>query len=295
MIKAKAPSPLPYLITAIVLLVGGYRWFHPPSPESTIVRPSQPKTSPAQAFAPPNTVPRGTVVNLDGSTSMVTLNQNLKRAFEQQFPGTQVLTQARGSTRGIQGLLAGQVDVAATSRPLTAAETQQGLRSVVVANDAIAIVIGNRNPFQGGLTPEQVRGIFQGTLVNWSQVGGPNTMIRVINRPAFSGTHQTFKEQVLQDSNFGTTTNITTLPQDATTPLLRALSEDGIGYATAAQVINQQTVRVVPVLDKLPDHPDYLYRRPLYYVYRNPPDTEAQAFLGFVLSPQGQQAIVQEP
>jgi phosphate transport system substrate-binding protein len=293
MLKAKAPSPLPYLITAIVLLVGGYRWFHPSKP--TIVRSIQTQSAPSPSFSPPSTVPTGTVVKVDGSTSMVTLNQNLKQAFERQFPGTQVLTQANGSSRGIQDLLAGQADIAATSRPLTATETQQGLQSITVANDAIAIVVGQQNPFRGSLTPAQVRGIFLGIVVNWSQVGGPNKMIRVINRPAFSGTHQTFKEQVLQDSDFGTTTNITTLPQDATTPLLRALGDDGIGYATAGQVINQQTVRVVPILDKLPDQSDYLYQRPLYYVYRHPPNPAAQAFLGFVLSPQGQHAMVQKP
>ncbi|MDX2244760.1 MAG: phosphate ABC transporter substrate-binding protein [Leptolyngbyaceae cyanobacterium bins.302] len=294
MLKAKAPSPLPYLVGAIVLLTIGYFGFRPHSPSvPDVVSTSSPATAPT--FPPPTSVPTGTVVDVDGSTSMVTINQNLKRAFEQRFPGTEVSTQANGSNQGIQTLLSGRIDVAAISRPLNEAETSKGLQAVEVANDAIAIVVSTNNPFNGSLTPQQVKGIFQGTIVNWSQVGGPNKMIRVINRPAVSGTHQSFRDLVLEGGNFGTTTNITTLAQDATTPMLRALSDDGIGYATAKQVVNQKTVRVVPVGDLRPNQPSYPYRRTLYYAYESPANDVVKAFLGFALSPQGQQAMEQEP
>lgn len=297
MLKAKAPSPIPYLLSAIALLAGGYWWFKQPSrltPEPVVI-PNRSPNAAVSAFPLPPTVPSGTVVDVDGSTSMVMINQNLKRAFEQQFPGTEVETQANGTNQGIQTLLTGMVDVAAISRPLSEAETSQGLQAVEVGNDAIAIVVGVNNPFKGNLTSQQVQGIFQGTIVNWSQVGGPNKMIRVINRPAVSGTHQTFKDLVLNGGNFGSTTNITTLTQDATTPLLRALGNDGIGYGTDQQVVNQKTVRVVPINNAQPGQPKYPYRRTLYYAYQNPATDVAKAFLGFVLSPQGQQAMVQEP
>lgn len=297
MLKAKAPSPLPYLVTAIALLAAGYWWFYGrsgPVSETTVVSP-QSSQSTAPLFPLPASVPAGTVVDIDGSTSMVTINQTLKRSFEQQFPGTEVLTQANGSNQGIQTLLTGLIDVAAISRPLNQAEASKGLQAVEVANDAIAIVVGLNNPFKGELTPQQVQGIFQGTIVNWSQVGGPNATIRVINRPPISGTHQAFQDLVLKGAPFGTTTNITTLPQDATTPLLRALGDDGIGYATERQVVNQQTVRVVPIAGIQPHQPNYPYRRTLYYAYQNPASEVAQAFLGFALSPQGQRAMRQEP
>lgn len=294
MLKAKAPSPIPYLLGAIALLVIGYGWFHGRTPTPDNADDVTPETVTA-LFPPPATVPATTIVDIDGSTSMVTINQNLRRAFERQFPGTQVNIQTNGSNQGVQSLLNGLTDLAAMSRPLTQAETARGLQTVEVAQDAIAIVVGRSNPFNGSLTSSQVRGIFQGTIVNWSQVGGPNQMIRVINRPPISGTHQAFKDLVLQGRNFGTTTNITTLAVDATTPLLRALGNDGIGYATDAQVINQQTVRVVPVDGLRPDQPNYPYQRTLSYAYQDPPNDVAKAFLGFALSPQGQQAMGKEP
>ncbi len=299
MIKHKAPSPIRYIIYTIALFAIGHWWFNLRRSDPSLAPLERPMASipasPADRFVLPQRVPRGTVVDIDGSTSMVTINQNLKRAFERRFPGTVVETQANGSNPGIQTLLTGMVDVAALSRPLSAAEQGQGLRSVQVAQDAIAIVVGRNNPFQRTLTPQQVQAIFQGRIVNWAQLGGLNRPIRVINRPATSGTHQAFKDLVLRGGNFGTTPNITTLAQDATTPLFRALGQDGIGYATDIQVQTQQTVRALAIAGLRPEQATYPYRRQLYYAYQTPVNDVASAFLGFALSPQGKQAIAQEP
>jgi len=181
--------------------------------------------------------------------------------------------------------------VAGVSRSLTPQESQAGLVTVAVARDAIALVIGKENPFTGSISPEQAAQIFQGQLTNWSQVGGPNQPIRVINRPPISGTHQAFKALVLQGQPFGTTSNITTLERDATTPMLRALGNDGIGYATSAQVANQQTVRMIPINGKNIYAADYPLQRALSYAYRQPANPAVQAFLGFALSPDGQKAV----
>lgn len=287
------------LITA-ALLAGGYWWFTRNSginlgnlnnPGNNTPNPTSPNP-PASTFPPPANIASGTTVKIAGSTSMVQINQAIKNSFEQQFPGTMVNTQAGGTDQGIQSVVAGTADISGVSRPLTSQETAQGLVAVPVAKDAIAIVIGDKNPLGSkGLTQAQVAGIFQGTITDWSQVGGKPGVIRVINRPAFSGTHQAFQEKVLKGGNFGTSGNIETMPQDVTTPILQKLQRDGISYATYAQVKNQQTVRTVAVDGLTAEAPSYPYQRELYYVYKQPPSPQVQAFLGYMSSPQGQQAI----
>ena len=298
MAQSRDPSPIIFILLFLILAMGGGYWFFrqqsssdlsqptvtPPAttPPPVQSQPTQPETAPSRVFPKPTSVPPGTLVRVDGSTSMVSFNQTLKQEFERQFPNTSVITQASGSEKGIGGLLTGQVDVAAVSRPLSDRETAEGLVAIPVASDRIAIAIGNSNPLPQGLTSGQVKDIFQGKITNWSQVGGPDVPIRVINRPAISGTHQVFRELVLQGKPFGTTPNITTLERDATTPMLRQLGNDGIGYATAAQIINQQTVRAVSVDGILPGFSGYPYTRTLYYVYRDPPSDAVKAFLGMV-------------
>lgn len=307
MAKSSGPPPIVFILLFLLLAGAGYWWFFIRQPASTPIA-TDPTSSPlppppppapipggtpiSTSFPFPSTVPAGTTVRIDGSTSMVTINQTLKNGFQSQYPGTTIATQAGGTEKGLQDLRAGAVEVAAVSRPLTAQEQAQGLVAIPVASDQIALVVGNSNPFTGGLTSTQVVQIFSGTLNNWLSLGGNDSPIQVINRPPISGTHQTFKEIVLKGSNFGTTPNIQTLSQDTTTLLLRELGNNGIGYATYAQVVNQQTVRVVPIDGVNPGTPSYPYQRQLYYVYKNPPTPATQAFLGYATSPQGQQAML---
>lgn len=290
---------LALLITAGVL-GGGYWWFTRRSAEnlgnlqqSGDKLPSPPSPSQVTAFAPPASVPAGTTVKINGSTSLVRVNQYLKNSFEQQFPGTQVITDARGSEEGIGELQAGQIDLAAISRPLTPQEQGQGLVAIPIARDGIAIVVGVNNGFRRGLTRQQVKEIFQGKITDWAAVGGPSGTIRVLNRPSISGTYETFQKLVLEGESFGTTPNITTLERDATTPLLRELGSNGIGYATYTQVADQRTVRTVPVDGLTPESPQYPFQRELYYAYKQPASPAVQAFLGYATSPKGQQVISQ--
>jgi phosphate transport system substrate-binding protein len=301
--ERSGPPPIVFILPLLLLLGGGIWWFFGRQPSQVATQPNttavnnplDPAVSVANsgnsAFPAPATVASGTAVRIDGSTSMVTVNQNLKTAFERQFPGTTVTTSAGGTDKGIQDLVAGRVDIAAVSRPLTAQEQSQGLTGVPIGRDAIAIVVKKENPFTQGLTSAQLADIFTGKINNWSAVGGSAANLKVINRPAISGTNRSFQELVLKKGNFGTTSNITTLPTDGTTILIQALGTDGIGYATSAQAIRQQTVRIVPIDGLTPDAPNYPYQRQLYYVYKTA-TPGVQAFLGYGTSPQGQQAIV---
>jgi phosphate transport system substrate-binding protein len=297
------PPPIVYILLILVLAGGGYWWFFKrdtSAPIATLTEGEGNVTAGSSGAAvpnipPPASVARGTNVRVEGSTSMVTLNANLKTAFEAQFPGTSVTTSAQGSSKGLEALLAAQADVAASSRPLYPEEAAQGLVAVPVARDQIAIVVGIENVSSQALTRQQVVDIFQGRITNWSEVGGSNLPIRVLNRPPQSGTHDAFKEIILNGDEFGTGSTMITLDRDATTPMLQALQSDGIGYATASQVMNQTTVRVVAIDGVTPAADSYPFSRQLYYVYREPLSPVAAAFLGYALSPQGQQQMFASP
>ncbi|MGB2926100.1 MAG: phosphate ABC transporter substrate-binding protein [Limnothrix sp.] len=288
---------LPLLIALVLtlgILGGGAWWFlnRSPTTEVDLGENSEQPTGEdsanleANSFEPAATVAEGTTIVISGSTSMVTINEALKNRFELQYPGTSVISSATGSSEGINDLLTNTADIAAISRPLSEEEQKQGLRAVPVATDAIAIVISKSNPLSKGLTTEQVKAIFQGSITEWSDIGNTNNGdIRVINRPEVSGTREAFQELVLEGTAFGTGSNFTTLERDATTPLLQALKTDGIGYATYSQVNSQQTIRTVPIQGVTPESDSYPYLRPLYYVYKEPASPEASAFLGFAGTP----------
>jgi phosphate transport system substrate-binding protein len=163
--------------------------------------------------------------------------------------------------------------------------------AVPIERDAISIVVGIDNPFRRGLSDLQVKQIFRGEILDWSEVNGKSSSIKVVNRPNISGTRQVFQQEVLQGGEFGSGNNFITMNRDATTPILQALGNNGISYATYAQVVNQQTIRTVAINGLTPEAENYPYQRTLYYVYQNPPTPEVKAFLGYALSPEGKSSI----
>jgi phosphate transport system substrate-binding protein len=303
----KGPPPIVYIAGVLAVAAAGYTVvsnINKPgnSPTSIgsngngISQPNSPAQAPSGklAFDPPTTVAAGSVMKIGGSTSMAQINQALKIGFERKFPGVQAVPGATSSSKGLTDLAAGTIDLTGLSRDLTAAETAQGLVSIPITQDKIAIVLGNANDLRTGLTTDQVTKIFTGEFTNWSQVGSKDLPIRAILRPIGSGTHQSFQEIGLQGKKFGTGSSFKTLDRDATTPLLQALGADGIGYATFAQVANQSTVRSVAIDGNMPDMANYPYSRTLSYVYKGQPSDAVKAFLGFATSSEGQKLITQQ-
>jgi ABC-type phosphate transport system substrate-binding protein len=98
-----------------------------------------------------------------------------------------------------------------------------------------------------GLTLEQIKGIYTGQITNWNQIGGPNLKITPYSRPLDSGTTEFFKENILGATNFST--DVVMIP--TTTQALKRVGNfpnvGGIYYASAPEVINQCTVKTLPI------------------------------------------------
>jgi phosphate transport system substrate-binding protein len=297
----KSPPPIVYIGGALALAGLGYFAFsklsgnnsNSPAPIVSSENAS-PGSETKSAFEVPATVAKGSVVKVGGATSMAQINQSLKTGFEKKFPGVRAIAIASSSDKGLTDLTAGSIDIAGISRELTAAEKAQGLVSVQITQDKIAIVVNLSNDFNKGLTSDQVTQIFTGKLKNWSEVGGKSQPIQPVLRPANSGTHQSFKELGLKSQNFGTGESFKVLERDATTLMLQTLGTNGVGYATFAQVAGQSTARVIDIDGISPELADYPYRRTLAYVYKGTPNDTVKAFLGFATSGEGQQLINQQ-
>jgi len=249
--------------------------------------------------------PNPNVLNMDGSVTMVALVKQLQRAYAQvnlNLPTTYGIPDGRpnGTNKGLSSLTNGTIAIAASSRPLKPIEMQSGLVGVPVARDALAVVVGIDNHYKGDLSLDQLRGIFQGKITNWSQVGGANQPIKVINRAADSGTQTFFKDAVLLGDRFAPDSqNFITLPRDETTSMLRALGNNGIGYSTVQQVAKQRTVRVVAINGVLPTDVSatrsgvYPISRVILLVTKKETSPAAKEFIDLALSSTGQQIVQQ--
>ncbi|MBD2177943.1 phosphate ABC transporter substrate-binding protein [Pseudanabaena sp. FACHB-1998] len=301
---------------------GGYWFFSQQSKQAQIpspnvsVSPSSPSpSSPSPSVsnnpnpAPPTglnfdtSLPNPNVLEMDGSTTMVALVKELRNGYSQANPNIPTTFgvpdgKPSGSSQGLQNLINGTVAIAASSRPLKAAEAQSGVQLVPIAKDAIAVFVGINNPFKGNLTKDQVRDIYLGKITNWSQVGGSNQPIKVINRATTSGTREAFQDIVLLGQTFSPdNANYITWKQDETTAILRDLGDNGISYATVSQVEKQEIVRIVPIDGVNPmdvglvKAGKYPLSRNLFLGAKKVTSPAVKQFIEFALSPQGQQII----
>ncbi len=142
---------------------------------------------------------------IDGSTTV----GPIAKAFADHFTkttGVQVTVSESGSGNGAKSLINKTCDIATMSRPMKdneiAAAKGKGVTPVehVVALDGLSIVLHPSNRVNA-LSKAQIRGIYMGKYTNWSQLGGPNAGIVVIQRESNSGTADSFKELVMGKDN----------------------------------------------------------------------------------------------
>lgn len=184
----------------------------------------------------------GQKVTADGSSALQPLVKQAAAEFD-SANGTQSTINAGGSGKGLKDVAAGAVqigmsDVFADAK-LPAADAA-ALTDHQVAAVVFALVVNNDlNGKVNNLTKAQVKGIYTGQYTNWSQLGGPNEAITVINRPSTSGTRATFKKYVLDGSDESAGT---TLTQDNTGAVAQAITQTpgSIGYVASGFAASSQ-------------------------------------------------------
>ena len=170
------------------------------------------------------------------------------------------------------------------------------LEEIPVAYDALAVVVHPSNPVKQ-LTRRQLEDIFRGKITNWKQVGGDDRKIVVYSRETSSGTYEFFKESVLKNKNYMSSS----LSMPATGAIIQSVSQTrgAIGYVGLAYVSPRIKTLAVSYDDKHFAAPTlenainktYPIVRPLYYYYNKKSAGLVDPLLQFVLSPAGQEII----
>jgi len=115
-----------------------------------------------------------TTITTAGSTTVQPLAEKLANAFMLDNTDVKVIIQGGGSSTGVKSCDDGTVDIGMASRDLKSSEP--ALVKHVLARDGIAIVTNTGNSVSG-LTKEQLKQIYDGTITNWNEVGGPDKAI----------------------------------------------------------------------------------------------------------------------
>jgi len=228
-------------------------------------------------------------ITVAGSTAFQPFAEKLADQYMSIHPDVSITIQGGGSALGIQSALSGAAQIGMADLVKLPQEAAT-LKNIIVARDGIAMVVHPSNAIKG-ITTEQVRGIFNGTIKNWKEVGGNDHAIAVISREAGSGTRSSFEKIIGQVS-----LTQDALIQDSNGTIRETVANDtfAIGYLSHG-LINEK-IKAVPVdgagcTEKDIAEGRYPLVRPVFLVYNPTVSPACQTFLDYLVSEEAQTLI----
>ena len=241
---------------------------------------------------------RAEKLNVSGSTTILPIAEESADAFQAAHPGTSVLVSGLGSSAGIEAVSAGTAQIGTSSRDLKPEEGKLGLVDFPIAYDGIAVIVSPDNPVSG-LSIQQLRAIFSGRTKNWSQVGGQDRPIELVNRDESSGTREAFQKLVMgKTAKFDPAATV--LPGTGQVRDVVARSEGAVGYISLGFVkarFSSLPVKAIAVDGVVPSEKtvadqSYPVGRLLHFFTKGQPTGLTKQFVDFVLSEKIQKGVV---
>lgn len=220
--------------------------------------------------------------------------ETLARAFEKANPRAYLDIIWNEHSKIVEMVKSGQAHIAVTGKE------EPGLNATQIAWDGIAVMVNLSNHTKE-VTKQQLADLFTGKIRTWSDLGGPETRVLLIDRPRSRNIRDAFEEYLGITGKIPDTAKAIG-PDDkviktvaGTLPPLSPVSYISMGVALEA-VTSGVAVRLLP-LDKVePEEPTvkdgrYKLRRPVLLVHKKESNQTIEAFAAFALSPEGQKIL----
>jgi phosphate transport system substrate-binding protein len=220
--------------------------------------------------------------------------ESLARAFEKANPRAYVDIVWDDHAKPVEMVKGGDAHVAVTG------SEDPALAAMQIAWDGIGILVHLSN-FTKELTRQQVADIYSGKVKEWSELGGPETKILLIDRPKNQNIRDAFERQLGIDGKIAE--NAKVIAKDdkviktvvGTLPPMSAVAYISLNQGLAV-VTSGVAVRLLPVDKVEPEVPTvkdgrYPLRRPVLLLTKKDPNPVVDAFVQFAQSAAGRQII----
>jgi phosphate transport system substrate-binding protein len=242
--------------------------------------------------------PKKNQIVIKGSSTILPIAMTLSELFAVRH-GIAISVTGTGSANGITSLMEGSCDIANASRVMTAEEMEKAISRGIdiietpIAYDMVVPIVHPSNPITG-LYMGQLQEIYRGGITRWEQVGGKNGVIVVTSRDASSGTYSIWYKTIIRKEEISRKA----LLQATNGAMVYAVAANpnSIGYISYGYLnstVKALSINGVPPTLKNAVSGHYPVSRRLYmYADRKRLKPEAQLFLDFVVSPEGQEMLI---
>lgn len=253
-----------------------------------------------RAFGPaaPLKINGSTTVNLPVAEAAEVLRAEKRMAIQVDTQG--------GSSGGISMLGEGLVQIGMISKHVSEEDRKKfpqcDYREIRIGEDAVAMIV-SRDVWDGGvksLSKEQAKGIYEGRIKNWKELGGPNQRIAFFNKEPGRGTWEVFVHWLYGHSNDAPPVNFPEVGGNEETRnkvagTKGALSQLSSSWADGKKVFalsikGDDGRETAPTNENIATGA-YALRRPLFLLTNGEPSGDAKTLVDFMLSARGQQLV----
>lgn len=240
----------------------------------------------------------GSKIVIKGSTTVLPITQKAVEAYTKINKSVSISVSGGGSGNGIKALIDGSTDIANSSREIKEKEVElaksKGIetREITIAYDMIVPVVHPSNPVKN-LTLNQLKGIYDGSITNWKQLGGNDSKIVVISRDTSSGTYEVWHESVMKMLDV----RKDALLQASNGAIISAVSQNpkALGYVGYGYI--NESVKAIEVDGAVPTIENgksglFPISRKLYiYIDNKKTSQKTLDFVSFLTGPEGQKLV----
>lgn len=180
------------------------------------------KVAPAPSGGPPNAptpttggsaaVPAGDAklageIKINGSSTVFPITKAVSEAFREKHPDVRITVGDAGTGSGFKKFIAGEIDIADASRPISESEKKQCVEKGIefveleLAKDGISIVVNKKNDWCKELTIAQLKAMWEpeSKVAAWKDLNPawPDKPIKLFGPDTASGTFEYFTEAVV--------------------------------------------------------------------------------------------------
>ena len=204
-------------------------------------------------------VPASVVIRISGAGGTTSVLKGLAKEYSLVNKDVSFeFLEGSGSSGGVRGVNAGLLDLGAMSRKPKKSELETGVSYIIFAEERVAVVT-SPDLIISRLTVGEVRAIFTGEINNWSQVGGPDALIRLITREESDSNTKIIRTGIMGDAPFSPTALLMTSEADAKLALNNATNAIGYlaygGIAADKLAVNPVSLNGLHPSDAFADYP----------------------------------------
>jgi phosphate transport system substrate-binding protein len=230
-------------------------------------------------------------ITIAGNGPELRVVEQLTRAFEKKYLGTVVEIRWDPSFHPVAMVKSGEADFA------VAGQADPNLVAIPIAWDGIAVVVDFTNPVRE-VTSQQVAAMFSGTVTRWTDLGGTDNRIELIDRPSNQHIRGTFETVLRIAGKIPASAQVRRSDQRAISSV--AGNGSAVTYASLGVALDAVTYGVgvaLLIIDGVEPAKQtvkdgrYRLRRPVMLLRKKESVPAAEAFAAFALSNDGQDIV----